>query len=161
MLWKAKIAVLVRRGLWYGKEVKNLRPCLDTKPRIAYCTFFATGRVMETLIIYKLYHRMNTEKIAKVMAEALNAKLVKVEDIQPEELADYDLIGFGSGIYGYKHHQKLLELIEKMPPIDKKVFFLLPATYGRGIIRSSKRSLRKKAVKLSASSPASASLPAR
>lgn len=48
---------------------------------------------------------MNTEKIAKVMAEALNAKLVKVEDIQPEELADYDLIGFGSGIYGYKHHQ--------------------------------------------------------
>ena len=43
---------------------------------------------------------MSTEKIAKAMAETMNAKLVKVEDAQAEDLADYDLIGFGSGIYG-------------------------------------------------------------
>ena len=77
---------------------------------------------LKTLIIYKSYHHMNTEKVAKAMAEAMSATLAKVEDVQPEELADYDLIGFGSGIYGYKHHQTLLELIEKMPPMDKKVF---------------------------------------
>ena len=39
---------------------------------------------MKTLIIYKSYHHMSTEKIAKAMAETLNAKLVKVDDSEPE-----------------------------------------------------------------------------
>lgn len=80
------------------------------------------GEAMKTLIIYKSVHRMNTEKVAKAMAEAMDAKLAKVEDVKPEELAGYDLIGFGSGIYGYQHHKDLIGLIEKMPPMDKKVF---------------------------------------
>ncbi len=33
----------------------------------------------------------------------MDSKLLKAEDAQSEELADYDLIGFGSGIYGYNH----------------------------------------------------------
>jgi len=77
---------------------------------------------MKTIIVYKSYHRMNTEKVAKAMAEAMNAQLTKVEDVRPEELARYDLIGFGSGIYGLKHHKALIELIEGMPAIDKNVF---------------------------------------
>ncbi len=77
---------------------------------------------MKTLIIYKSVHRMNTEKVAKAMAEAMDAKLAKVEDVRPEELAGYDLIGFGSGIYGIKHHKSLIEFVERMPSIDKKVF---------------------------------------
>jgi len=77
---------------------------------------------LKTLIIYKSYHHMNTEKVAKAMADAMDAKLAKVEDVRPEELADYDLIGFGSGIYWYKHHKKLFELIERIPSMDKKVF---------------------------------------
>ena len=77
---------------------------------------------MKTLIVYKSYHRMNTEKVAKAMAEAMNAQLTKVEDVRPEELAGYDLIGFGSGIYGLKHHKALIELIETMPAMDKNVF---------------------------------------
>lgn len=36
---------------------------------------------MKTLIIYKSYHHMNTEKVAKAMAKAMNARLAKVEDI--------------------------------------------------------------------------------
>lgn len=57
---------------------------------------------MKTLIIYKSYHHMNTEKVAKVMAETLNATLAKVEDGRPEELANYDLIGFGSASTGIR-----------------------------------------------------------
>ncbi|HXY87039.1 MAG TPA: flavodoxin family protein [Candidatus Acidoferrales bacterium] len=83
---------------------------------------------MRTLIIYRSYHHMNTEKVAKAMAEAMDAKLAKVEDVRPEELTEYDLIGFGSGIYGYKHHKKLFELVERMPSMDKKVFVF--STYG-------------------------------
>jgi hypothetical protein len=29
------------------------------------------------------------------MAEAMNAQLTKVDEVRPEELAGYDLIGFG------------------------------------------------------------------
>lgn len=67
------------------------------------------GEIMRTLIVYKSYHRMKTEKVAKTMAEAMNVQLTKVEDVRPEELAGYDLIGFGSGIYGLKHHKALID----------------------------------------------------
>jgi flavodoxin len=77
---------------------------------------------VKTLIVYKSYHRMNTEKVAKALAEAMDAQLTKVEDVRPEELAAYDLIGFGSGIYALKHHTKLIKLIEAMPAMDKNVF---------------------------------------
>jgi len=65
---------------------------------------------------------MSTEKVAKAMAETMNAQLTKVEDVRPEELVGYDLIGFGSGIYGLKHHKALIDLIETMPSMDKNVF---------------------------------------
>ncbi|MGB8311985.1 MAG: flavodoxin family protein [Halobacteriota archaeon] len=77
---------------------------------------------MKTLIVYKSTHRMNTEKVAKAMAETMNAQLTKVEDVRPEELVGCDLIGFGSGIYGLKHHKALIDLIETMPAMDKNVF---------------------------------------
>lgn len=40
---------------------------------------------MNVLIIYKLYSRINTEKVAKAMAEAMNATLKKIEDTGPAE----------------------------------------------------------------------------
>jgi len=40
---------------------------------------------------------VNTGKVAKAMAEAMNATLKKVEEVRPEELAGYDLFGIGSG----------------------------------------------------------------
>ncbi|MBW4083077.1 flavodoxin domain-containing protein [Paenibacillus sp. S150] len=85
---------------------------------------------MKTLIIYKSVHRKNTEKLAKVMAQAMNADLAKVEDIRPEVLESYDLIGFGSGIYASKLHNKLFKFIRKMPDSDKKVFIF--CTSGSG-----------------------------
>lgn len=35
---------------------------------------------MKILIIYKSFHRMNTEKVAEAMADAFDATLMKVED---------------------------------------------------------------------------------
>jgi len=51
------------------------------------------GEKMKTLIIYKSVHQMNTEKVAKAMAEAINADLRKVEEVTPAMLAEYDLPG--------------------------------------------------------------------
>jgi len=75
---------------------------------------------MKTLIVYTSVHHQNTEKVAKVMAEELEADLTPTGDAQPEALATYDLIGFGSGIYFGKHHKTLLRFVETLPPIDTK-----------------------------------------
>lgn len=85
---------------------------------------------MKTLIIYKSTGRKNTEKVAQAMAGAINAKLVKVGEVTPEELAGYDLIGFGSGIYFFKHHKELIGFVEKMPAMKRNVFiFSTMGTY--------------------------------
>lgn len=85
---------------------------------------------MRTLIIYKSYHRMNTEKIAKVMAEVMNADLAKVEDVKIEDLEKYDLIGLGSGIYASKLHKKIFKFIRRMPVKDRNVFIFCTAGSG-------------------------------
>lgn len=85
---------------------------------------------MKTLIIYKSYHKMNTEKIAKTMAQAMNADLAKLEDVKPEDLENYDLIGFGSGIYAKKFHAKIYKLIEKMPFKKRNVFIFYTTVSG-------------------------------
>lgn len=77
---------------------------------------------MNVLIIYKSYSRMNTEKVAQAIAGAMNATLKKVDEVGPEELAGYDLIGFGSGIYAGRYHKSLFRLLDKIPRLEKDVF---------------------------------------
>jgi len=99
---------------------------------------------MKTLIICTSTHHKNTEKIALVMAEVLEAKLVKPGDISdPNVLADYDLIGFGSGIYIGKPHQSLIILAERLPQMPGKKCFLF-CTGGQldgGLINHYKKTL--------------------
>jgi flavodoxin len=77
---------------------------------------------MKTIIIYKSYHHMNTERVARVMAETMNATLVRVEDVKHDELENYDIVGFGSGIYGGKTHRDILKLVDEILPRDRRVF---------------------------------------
>jgi len=79
---------------------------------------------MKTLIIYISMHHGNTEKIARAMAEVLNAKLLKPSEVDIDELSQYDLIGFGSGIYYGRHHKSLLNLIDKLPSLEGKKAFI-------------------------------------
>lgn len=82
---------------------------------------------MDILIICKSYHRHNTEKVAKAMAEVMHATLVPVEAASPGDLPKYDLIGFGSGIYGGKHHKTLFSLLEGLPRMEKDSFIFSTA----------------------------------
>ena len=78
---------------------------------------------MKVLIVYNSVHHGNTEKIAKVIADELKAKMVKPTEGEVNKLSEYDLIGFGSGIYMSKHHESILQLVEKLPAVkDKKAF---------------------------------------
>jgi len=78
---------------------------------------------MRSLLVLISYHHNNTEKIANVFAKILDAEIKTPQQVDPEELREYDLIGFGSGIYGEKHHEALLDLADRLPQAtDGKAF---------------------------------------
>jgi len=79
---------------------------------------------MKSLLILFSYHHKNTEKIAKVFANVLDAEIKTPQQINPEMLQEYNLIGFGSGIYGAQHHKSLLDLADKLPQTMNKSAFI-------------------------------------
>ena len=95
---------------------------------------------MKTLIIYSSFHHGNTEKIAKVLADELNAKMVKTEDQETKNWDEYALIGFGSGIYNGKHHKSIIQLVEKLPAVKGKKAFVFSTS---GILRNYNKSLKE------------------
>jgi len=48
---------------------------------------------------------MNTENVAKAMANSMGAKLIKTKEITADELVEYDIIGFGPGIYAFNKNK--------------------------------------------------------
>ena len=97
---------------------------------------------MKTLIVCVSVHHENTDKIAKAMARVLRAKIVRPQEITPEEILGYDLVGFGSGIYYFKHHKSLLEFVEGFPRCEGKAFVF--STRGIGPVLFYHRALKKK-----------------
>ena len=85
---------------------------------------------MKTIVICFSYHHNNTEKIASIIATTLNAEIKKPLEIDPNDLSNYDLVGFGSGIYFGKHHKVLLDLADKLPQVTNKKAFIF-STSGR------------------------------
>jgi flavodoxin len=79
---------------------------------------------MKSLIICKSVHVGNTEKIARRMAKTLSANLIEPKKCNLNQLKEYDLIGFGSGIYSAKHHKSLLDLADKLPSVNNKSAFI-------------------------------------
>ena len=79
---------------------------------------------MKTLLVLYSYHHHNTDKIAKVFAKVLDAEIKTPQEIKPDELQEYDLIGFGSGIYSAKHDESLLKLADELPGMNNKNVFL-------------------------------------
>jgi flavodoxin len=79
---------------------------------------------MKALIIYISVHHGNTEKVAMVMANILDATLLQVKQADASMLEQYDLIGFGSGIYFGKHHESLLDFVDKLPVLRNKKAFI-------------------------------------
>jgi len=79
---------------------------------------------MKSLLVLFSYHHKNTEKIANVFAKVLDAQIKTPQQINPEELQEYGIIGFGSGIYDAKHHKALLGLADKLPQAETKKAFI-------------------------------------
>ena len=85
---------------------------------------------MKILIVYRSYHRMNTQRVARAMTEATGATLMEVDEVRAEDLAGYDLVGFGSGIYGGRHHADLVALAGRMPVAEGRPVFVFSTAAG-------------------------------
>ncbi len=101
---------------------------------------------MNSLLVLVSYHHNNTEKLAKVFAKVLDAQIKAPQQINPQELQEFNLIGFGSGIYGAKHHKSVLDLADNLPQVhNKKAFiFSTSALTGEDKIDDDHSSLKKK-----------------
>ena len=82
------------------------------------------NRECKSLIVVYSYHHKNTEKIAKVIANVLNASILSPKNITADDLQIYDLIGFGSGIYSSNVHESILTLVDSLPSVKDKMAFI-------------------------------------
>jgi flavodoxin len=96
------------------------------------------------------YHHNNTEKIANACAKVLGAEVKTPHQVKPEEIVGYDLVGFGSGIYSATFDSSVLDLADRLLPVNNKKAFLF-STYGapafianREFIEKNHQQIRKK-----------------
>lgn len=77
---------------------------------------------MKILIIYCSEYKNNTEKIAQLFAENTDCELIKLREVNTIDITNYDLIGFGSGVYRESLSPKLFKLVEKLNVKGKSSF---------------------------------------
>jgi flavodoxin len=107
-------------------------------------------RQVKSLVIVFSYHHGNTEKIAHTIANVLGAEVKTPQQVYPETLREYGLIGFGSGIYSATFDPSVLNLADRLSFAAGKKAFLF-STYGapafvanREFIEKNHRQIREK-----------------
>lgn len=88
--------------------------------------------LLKALILCYSYHHNNTQKVAEVIAQVLGAEIKSPQDVTPADVAGYDLVGFGSGIYFGKHHKTLQKIADKLPPAKDKPVFIFSTSGEEG-----------------------------
>lgn len=84
------------------------------------------------LIIVYSYHHNNTAKIANEFSKVLHASVKTPDQVDPEELLEYDLIGFGAGIDSGRHYKPLLDLVETLTKVSNKSAFIFSTSAIQG-----------------------------
>lgn len=101
---------------------------------------------MRALVVVYSYHHMNTEKVARAIAGVLGAEVRTPQQVDPGDVAGFDLVGFGSGIYSARHHRHLLDLADRLPDSQgaKAFIFSTSAIMGEEKVREDHSLLREK-----------------
>jgi len=80
------------------------------------------------------------------MGEELGARIIRVDEAKKENILDYDLVGFGSGIYFWKHHKDLFEFVKGLRLDGSKKAFIF-STSGLPFPRIFHRVLKKELIR--------------
>ncbi|MDE7306293.1 MAG: flavodoxin [Clostridia bacterium] len=96
---------------------------------------------MKILIIVKSKHNENTLKIAEAMSEVAPVTVTELENANNYKLSEYDIVGFGSGIYFGKHDKELLKFVKNV--CDKKAYSFVFSTSGSKNFEKNNRTLVK------------------
>lgn len=59
------------------------------------------------LILCKSVHHENTARVAEIIASVLGADVLSPEEMPHASLKNYQLVGFGSGVYYGRMHESL------------------------------------------------------
>lgn len=92
-------------------------------------TEFEARMPVKSLVVVFSYHHNNTEKVANACATVLGAAVKTPQQVTPEEIAECDLVGFGSGIYSATFDPSVLDLAGRLQQAEGKKAFLF-STYG-------------------------------
>jgi flavodoxin len=84
------------------------------------------------LIIVYSYHHNNTDKIAREFSRVLHAPIKAPDQVIPEEILDYDLVGFGAGIDSGRHYKPLLDLADRLEAVNHKKAFIFSTSAIQG-----------------------------
>jgi flavodoxin len=79
----------------------------------------------KTLVICKSSHHGNTARVAERIADVLGAVVVPPEEVPHTSLEEYDLVGFGSGVYYGRFHEALFDWLRGLPEktlVEKPAF---------------------------------------
>lgn len=83
---------------------------------------------MKILAVVESKHQGNTLKVAKAMAQVASVTITDIENAPKYNFHDYDIVGFGSGIYYGKHDKKLMDFVGKF--CDEKAYTFVFSTSG-------------------------------
>ncbi|MEV0435697.1 flavodoxin family protein [Nocardia sp. NPDC050413] len=84
---------------------------------------------MKALIVCTSKALGNTRKVADAIGSVLDARVVDPAEISAAELGDYDLIGFGSGVYWMSLDARLRAFVDALPAGQNRDAFIF-ATSG-------------------------------
>ncbi|PNE40195.1 flavodoxin family protein [Streptomyces noursei] len=104
---------------------------------------------MKAVIVCTSVSHGNTKRIADVMGQVLQARVVAPEQVDMAELATCDLVGFGSGIFMQNVHPQLRQFVQALPTGARRNAFVfttsgLPALRVRPFTRPLVRLLQQK-----------------
>ncbi len=77
---------------------------------------------MRSLIVYVSLHHGNTKKVADAMATELHCQALTPREVDMTALPEYDLLGFGSGLFFGPHHKDMLSFARALPTMDTDAF---------------------------------------
>jgi flavodoxin len=96
----------------------------------------------KALIVYVSVSHANTAKVAHAIGDVLHAERREPELVDPASLDGYDLVGFGSGIFGATHHPRLRTYVEHLPDVTStRAFTFSTSGFGRSQSRPWQASL--------------------